>query len=179
MIPSYVRMVTSGPTPRSTASYMRGGSDMYISECDMHGYVHTYLARTDKTNHSGRLLPSASKSAQKNKIKKMSTLRPRLPPLLLRTLTPQRRHNSAHNAHWVSEAKTRLGRLFFHGCTTAETEEAGQILQDITREWRRYIAGAEGYLVSAERRGLYRLPVAWGDMVGFLRGAEGGVEILC
>ena len=52
-------------------------------------------------------------------------------------------------------------------------------MQDITREWRRYIAGAEGYLISAERRGLYRLPVAWGDMVCFLGSKrDGGVCVL-
>ncbi|KAI5857022.1 thioesterase-like superfamily-domain-containing protein [Tricharina praecox] len=91
-------------------------------------------------------------------------MRLRLPCIRTLLAPQQRRHNSAYNARWLSDQKTRLGRLFFHGCTAAEVDEAGQILQDMTREWRRYIAGAEGYLISAERRGLYRLPVAWGDM---------------
>ncbi|KAF8542870.1 thioesterase-like superfamily-domain-containing protein [Trichophaea hybrida] len=60
----------------------------------------------------------------------------------------QRRHKSTHNACWLSEQKLRLGRLFFHGATSEETYEAGQLLSDLAQNWRRYVAGAEGYLIS-------------------------------
>ncbi|KAA8914287.1 thioesterase-like superfamily-domain-containing protein, partial [Sphaerosporella brunnea] len=70
----------------------------------------------------------------------------------LRFATTQKRHNSTFNARWLSEQKLRLGRLFFHGTTTEETLEAGKILRTLTSDWRRFIAGAEGYLIDEKRR---------------------------
>jgi hypothetical protein len=98
-------------------------------------------------------------------------MRPRVPAAILRP--QQKRCNSTFNARWLSEQKSRLGRLFFHGTTEEETLEAGKLVKTLTQNWRRYIAGAEGYLVCEQRRGLYRAPVNWGDMVCAPKDEEG------
>jgi hypothetical protein len=92
-------------------------------------------------------------------------MRPRTPAVAAILRAQQKRGNSTFNARWLSEQKSRLGRLFFHGTTEEETLEAGQLVKTLTQNWRRYIAGAEGYLICEQRRGLYRAPVNWGDMV--------------
>lgn len=125
---------------------------------------------------------NSSRSAQ------LTMRRPLLPPLLLLLRRPSplsppsqarspapapssahaRRHNSTRNPHWLSDRRARLGRLFLHGTTPAETHAAGVVLGDLALNWRCYVAGAEGYLTAPERRELYRHSVAWGDMVFLL-----------
>jgi hypothetical protein len=118
---------------------------------------------------SPRLSPRNKKPGPFHILPTTNTMRrPLLAPLPL-IRSPQRRHNSTHNARWLSEQKLRLGRLFFHGATAAETHEAGALLSDLAQNWRQYVAGAEGYLICSKRRGLYRHAVAWGEMVCRLR----------
>lgn len=51
------------------------------------------------------------------------------------------------------------------GLKPHQAQEAGGILLQIARDWRELIAGSEGYLTDATRRGLFRQNVAWGEMV--------------
>lgn len=52
------------------------------------------------------------------------------------------------------------------GIDSAQTNEAGSILQEISTNWRELVAGSEGFLTGKEHRGLYRQEVVWGEMVG-------------
>ncbi|KAB8079175.1 hypothetical protein BDV29DRAFT_165020 [Aspergillus leporis] len=65
---------------------------------------------------------------------------------------------------WLSITKRRLGRCMMFGLNAGQIEEAGEILQQIARDWRELVAGSEGYLTDATRRGLFRQSVAWGEM---------------
>lgn len=67
---------------------------------------------------------------------------------------------------WLTMTKRRLGRCMMFGLKPAQVQEAGEVLQQIARDWRELIAGSEGYLTDATRRGLFRQSVAWGEMVG-------------
>ncbi|KAG0642007.1 thioesterase-like superfamily-domain-containing protein [Tuber brumale] len=71
---------------------------------------------------------------------------------------------TSENPRWLSDTKDRIGRLFFHGATPEESCEAGEILSLLTKNWREYIAGSEGFLTGETRRGLFRHNVVWGDM---------------
>jgi hypothetical protein len=51
------------------------------------------------------------------------------------------------------------------GLKPHQVQEAGDIVRQIARDWRELIAGSEGYLTDATRRGLFRQRVAWGEMV--------------
>ena len=53
------------------------------------------------------------------------------------------------------------------GISSAQTQEAGSILQEIAKDWRELVAGSEGFLTGQEYRGLYRQEVVWGEMVAF------------
>jgi hypothetical protein len=64
--------------------------------------------------------------------------------------------------------KRRLGRCMMFGLQPAQVHEAGLILQQIARDWRELVAGSEGYLTDATRRGLFRHNVVWGEMVGYM-----------
>ena len=72
---------------------------------------------------------------------------------------------ASENPRWLSDTKDHIGRLFFHGTTPEESREAGEILTLLTKNWREYIAGPEGFLTGEKRRGLFRHNVVWGDMV--------------
>ncbi|GKZ70780.1 hypothetical protein AnigIFM50267_006446 [Aspergillus niger] len=50
------------------------------------------------------------------------------------------------------------------GLKPPQIQEAGEILQQIARDWRELIAGSEGYLTDETRRGLFQQSVAWGEM---------------
>ncbi|KAE8351927.1 Thioesterase/thiol ester dehydrase-isomerase [Aspergillus coremiiformis] len=65
---------------------------------------------------------------------------------------------------WLTMTKRRLGKCMMFGLQPAQIQEAGEILQQIAREWRELVAGSEGYLTDATRRGLFRQSVAWGEM---------------
>jgi hypothetical protein len=54
------------------------------------------------------------------------------------------------------------------GIDGAQVQEAGAILQEISKDWRELVAGSEGYLTGKEWRGLYKQEVVWGEMVGIL-----------
>ncbi|KAE8383555.1 thioesterase-like superfamily-domain-containing protein [Aspergillus bertholletiae] len=83
---------------------------------------------------------------------------------------------------WLTTTKRRLGKCMMFGLKPAQIHEAGEILQQIARDWRELIAGSEGYLTDATRRGLFRQSVAWGEMdtmghvnnVNYVRYAETG-----
>ncbi|KAL2808368.1 thioesterase-like superfamily-domain-containing protein [Aspergillus granulosus] len=66
---------------------------------------------------------------------------------------------------WLTLTKRRVGRCMMFGLKPDQIEEAGEIVQQIARDWRELIAGSEGYLTDATRRGLFRQSVAWGEMV--------------
>lgn len=83
----------------------------------------------------------------------------------IRTLSTTSQSSSLNNALWLSETKNRLGKLFFHGTTTEEVKEASDILKDLTKNWREYVAASEGFLTGEKWRGLYKHNVVWGDMV--------------
>ncbi|KAL4943392.1 hypothetical protein BDV06DRAFT_190147 [Aspergillus oleicola] len=65
---------------------------------------------------------------------------------------------------WLSMTKRRVGRCIMFGLKPHQIPEAGDIMRQIARDWRELIAGSEGYLTDATRRGLYRQNVAWGEM---------------
>lgn len=83
----------------------------------------------------------------------------------VRALSTTSQASSLNNTRWLSETKSRIGKLFFHGTTTEEAKEACDILKDLTKNWREYVAASEGFLTGEKWRGLYRRDVVWGDMV--------------
>ncbi|KAL4933866.1 thioesterase family protein [Aspergillus undulatus] len=70
--------------------------------------------------------------------------------------------------------KRRVGCCMMFGLKPHQITEAGDIVRQIARDWRELIAGSEGYLTDATRRGLYRQNVAWGHVnnVTYVRYAE-------
>ncbi|KAL6707372.1 hypothetical protein ACN47E_004151 [Coniothyrium glycines] len=86
--------------------------------------------------------------------------------------TRQTRHRSTSNApataplspRWLADVKSRIGKCIMFGISPAQTEEAGSILQEISRDWRELVAGSEGFLTAPEYRGLFRQEVVWGEM---------------
>ncbi|KAL4781438.1 thioesterase-like superfamily-domain-containing protein [Aspergillus varians] len=67
---------------------------------------------------------------------------------------------------WLTMTKRRVGVCMMFGLKPHQIQEAGEIVQQIARDWRELIAGSEGYLTDATRRGLFRQNVAWGEMHG-------------
>ncbi|KAL5044760.1 hypothetical protein BDW71DRAFT_185342 [Aspergillus fruticulosus] len=65
---------------------------------------------------------------------------------------------------WLTLTKRRVGRCMMFGLKPHQVQEAGDIVRQIARDWRELIAGSEGYLTDATRRGLFRQSVAWGEM---------------
>jgi len=55
-----------------------------------------------------------------------------------------------------------------HGTSSEETQKAGEILKDLTQNWRMYVAGGSAFLTDSRWVGLDRQKVVWGDMVGDL-----------
>jgi hypothetical protein len=51
------------------------------------------------------------------------------------------------------------------GIDAEQTAEAGEILMEMSQDWRELVAGSEGYLTGKEWRGLFRQEVVWGEMV--------------
>ncbi|KAL4973682.1 thioesterase-like superfamily-domain-containing protein [Aspergillus desertorum] len=66
---------------------------------------------------------------------------------------------------WLSMTKRRIGRCMMFGLKPHQVQEAGDIVQQIARDWRELIVGSEGYLTDATRRGLFRQSVGWGEMI--------------
>ena len=51
------------------------------------------------------------------------------------------------------------------GLKTPQVQEAGEVLQQLARDWRELVAGSEGFLTNDIVRGLFRHNVTWGEMV--------------
>lgn len=73
---------------------------------------------------------------------------------------------AALSPRWLSDVKSRIGKCIMFGIDSAQTQEAGWILQEMSTDWRELVAGSEGFLTGKEWRGLYRQDVVWGEMVG-------------
>lgn len=69
---------------------------------------------------------------------------------------------------WLSDVQARLGKCMTHGTSSEETQKAGEILKDITQNWRTYVAGGSAFLTDSKWVGLDRQKVVWGDMVSDL-----------
>lgn len=70
---------------------------------------------------------------------------------------------------WLSDVKQRLGKCMMFGMRRDQVDEAGQILQELARDWRTLFAGSEGFLTGKGRVGLHSQAVVWGEqdtMVG-------------
>ncbi|KAE8148302.1 thioesterase-like superfamily-domain-containing protein [Aspergillus avenaceus] len=65
---------------------------------------------------------------------------------------------------WLTMTKRRLGKCMMFGLNASQVQEAGEVLRQIARDWRELVAGSEGYLTDATRRGLFQQNVAWGEM---------------
>ncbi|KAL4910604.1 hypothetical protein BDW74DRAFT_685 [Aspergillus multicolor] len=65
---------------------------------------------------------------------------------------------------WLTMTKRRVGRCMMFGLKPPQIQEAGELMRQIATDWRELIAGSEGYLTDATRRGLFRQSVAWGEM---------------
>jgi hypothetical protein len=72
---------------------------------------------------------------------------------------------AALSPRWLSDVQSRIGKCISFGISQEQTQEAGSILQEIANDWRELVAGSEGFLTGKGHRGLYRQPVAWGEMV--------------
>lgn len=77
------------------------------------------------------------------------------------------RATTALSPRWLTEVNARIGKCILFGMNSAQTEEAGAILQHISQDWRELVAGSEGFLSGESWRGLYRQEVVWGEMVGW------------
>ncbi|KAL4792531.1 thioesterase-like superfamily-domain-containing protein [Aspergillus venezuelensis] len=86
------------------------------------------------------------------------------PSATCKTPAPPKPHGI--DPRWLTMTKRRVGRCMMFGLKPHQITEAGDIMQQIARDWRELIAGSEGYLTDATRRGLYRQNVAWGEMHG-------------
>lgn len=64
---------------------------------------------------------------------------------------------------WLSDVKQRIGKCLTFGADEQQTKKAGLVLSDVSRDWRELLAGSEGYLTDAKRRGIYRQEIVWGD----------------
>ncbi|KIH91999.1 hypothetical protein SPBR_02950 [Sporothrix brasiliensis 5110] len=69
-------------------------------------------------------------------------------------------------ARWLADLRHRVGKCIMFGCSTAQVSEAAMVARALATEWRRLIAGSEGYL-TGERRGLEGQKVVWGEMDSF------------
>ncbi|EHA26690.1 hypothetical protein ASPNIDRAFT_170688 [Aspergillus niger ATCC 1015] len=81
--------------------------------------------------------------------------------------TPRKPHTI--DPRWLTLTKRRIGRCMMFGLKPPQIQEAGEILQQIARDWRELIAGSEGYLTDETRRGLFQQSVAWGEMDSMVR----------
>lgn len=70
---------------------------------------------------------------------------------------------------WLLDVKERLGKCIMFGMKPHQVDEAGQILQELARDWRTLVAGSEGFLTGKGSVGLQSQAVVWGEqdiMVG-------------
>lgn len=71
---------------------------------------------------------------------------------------------AALSPRWLSDTRSRIGKCILFGLQPHQTEQAGQMLQEIACDWRELSAGSEGFLTSSERAGLLKQEVVWGEM---------------
>ncbi|EER24279.1 hypothetical protein CPC735_056490 [Coccidioides posadasii C735 delta SOWgp] len=72
------------------------------------------------------------------------------------------------DSKWLSVTKKRLGKCLQFGLQPEQVRAAGDILKQVTRDWRELVAGSEGFLTGEDRRGLFRHNVVWGEMKQWL-----------
>ncbi|KAK5685912.1 hypothetical protein LTS10_002025 [Elasticomyces elasticus] len=75
---------------------------------------------------------------------------------------------------WLSDVKERIGKCLTFGADEEQMWKAGLVLSEIARDWRELVAGSEGFLTDAKRRGIYRQEVVWGEMDAMGAYAESG-----
>ncbi|EEP75766.1 conserved hypothetical protein [Uncinocarpus reesii 1704] len=68
------------------------------------------------------------------------------------------------DSKWLSTTKDRLGKCMQFGLQPEQVRVAGNILQELARDWRELVAGSEGFLTGEDRLGLFRHNVVWGEM---------------
>ncbi|KAL8952717.1 MAG: hypothetical protein Q9222_001366 [Ikaeria aurantiellina] len=85
-------------------------------------------------------------------------------PQRLVTTTSRRSSSTNLSSRWLSDIKTRIGKCIIFGLQTAQVTEAGSILRTLTKDWRRLLAGSEGFLVGKSRAGLEGHRIVWGEM---------------
>ncbi|KAH0542559.1 hypothetical protein FGG08_003064 [Glutinoglossum americanum] len=56
------------------------------------------------------------------------------------------------NPRWLSDLKKRVGYCICFGLSQAQVEEAGNIMREVTNDWRELTAGPEGFLTGPDRR---------------------------
>lgn len=79
------------------------------------------------------------------------------------TPTPTKPHMI--DPKWLTLTKRRIGRCMMFGLKPPQIQEAGDVLQQIARDWRELVSGSEGFLTNETVRGLFQHNVAWGEMV--------------
>lgn len=79
-------------------------------------------------------------------------------------VNPSTPDNPPLSPRWLSDLKTRIGKCITFGLTQSQTITAGGLLSTLTKDWRRLVAGSEGYLTSPDRAGLVDQRVVWGEM---------------
>ncbi|BCR82921.1 uncharacterized protein ACHE_10323S [Aspergillus chevalieri] len=77
--------------------------------------------------------------------------------------TPTKPHSI--DPKWLTLTKQRIGRCMMFGLKPPQIQEAGDILQQIAKDWRELVSGSEGFLTNETVRGLFQHNVAWGEMV--------------
>ncbi|KAI2056845.1 hypothetical protein LOZ43_003361 [Ophidiomyces ophidiicola] len=83
---------------------------------------------------------------------------------------PEPQSSSAPPAHhkfdskWLSKTKQRLAKCMQYGLKPEQALVAGDISQQVARDWRELVAGGEGFLTCEKRQGLSKHNVVWGEM---------------
>lgn len=70
----------------------------------------------------------------------------------------------ALSPRWLSDLKSRIGKCIIFGLRPEQLQRAGNILDEVAREWRDLVAGSEGFLTGPKRAGLEKHRVVWGEM---------------
>lgn len=80
------------------------------------------------------------------------------------TTTTEDPATASLSPRWLSDVKQRIGRCLTFGADEQQTQQAGVVLSEIAQDWGELVAGSEGFLTDAKRRGIYRQEVVWGEM---------------
>lgn len=87
---------------------------------------------------------------------------------------PPRSDPTTPSARSLDDLRSRIGKCIMFGLTPAQIAKAGLLTQELASDWRTLLAGREGFLTAANRRGLYRQAVVWGEMVSLLDRVNAG-----